>query len=233
MGEALIRHLPVQWCKLPDNHWLLFEVPYHQTLNNTSASTISSLLTSLFAEYGLHSALTANFGSQFVSKMFKKKREESGVTLTFSSSFHHQANGITLMFSSPYHHKANGIAVTVHWYYEIPKKAAKNKQSPKTGLCMYRITPLDDHLPSPYELLYGQKPRSPLPSSNPTHQSTHPANQEANLQMQTKQAEFYNKRASHDKCVLNSSEPVCVWNARKHIWEQGRIFNRQKPWQKT
>lgn len=36
-------------------------------------------------------------------------------------------------------------------------------------------------------------------------------------------------RASCNKHVLNSSEPVYVWNSRKHIWEQGRIFNRQNP----
>ena len=97
---------------------------------------------------------------------------------------------------------------------------------------MYRITPLDDQIPSPYELLYGRKPRSTLPSNNLTLQSRHPTNdthQEANFQKQIKQAQFYNKRASCDKHVLNSSEPVYVWNTRKHIWEQGRVFSRQNP----
>ena len=82
---------------------------------------------------------------------------------------------------------------------------------------MYRTTPLDDHLPSPYELLYGQKPRSPLPTSNLALQSTQPGNdthQEANLQKQTKHAEFYDKKVSCDKVVLNQSEPVYIWNSR-------------------
>lgn len=103
---------------------------------------------------------------------------------------------------------------------------------PETALWIYRIIPLDDHLPSPYELLYRWKPISSQPSSNLALQSRHPANdahQEANLQKQTKQAEFYIKRASCNKHVLNNSEPVYVWNSRKHIWEQGRIFNRQNP----
>ena len=192
--------------------------PVIRPLNDTSASTISSHLTSLFAEYGLPSALTADFGSQFISELFKKKCEESNITLTFSSPYHHQANGVA--------ERCVGTTKSL-W-----KKAAENNQCPETALWMYRITPLDDHLPSPYELLFGRKPRSPLPSSNLALQSRHPANdahQEANLQKQTKHAEFYNKRASRDKRVLNSSESVYVWNSRKHIWEQGRIFNRHNP----
>ena len=192
--------------------------PIIRPLVDTSASTISSYLTSLFAEYGLPSALTAAFGSQFVSEMFKKKCEESGITLTFSSPYHHQTNGVA--------ERCLGTTKSL-W-----KKAAENNKCPETALWMYRITPLDDHLPSPYELLYGRKPRSSLPSSNLALQSRHPANdahQEANLRKQAKQAKFCNSRASCDKRVLNSSEPVYVWNSRKHIWEQGKIFSRQNP----
>ena len=190
--------------------------PIIRPLGDTSASTISSQLTSIFAEYGLPSALSADFGSQFVSEMFKKKCEESGIALTFSSPYHHQTNGAA--------ERCVGTTKSL-W-----KKAAESNQCPETALWMYRITPLNDHLPSPYELLYGRKPRSPLPNSNLALQSKHPANnahQEANFQNQTKQAEFYNKRASLDKRVLNNSEPVYVWNSKKRIWEQGKIFSRQ------
>ena len=88
-----------------------------------------------------------------------KKCEESGVTLTFSSPYHHQANGVA--------ERCVGTTKAL-W-----KKAAENNQCPETALWMYRITPLDDHLPSPYELLYGRKPRSPLPTSNLALQSRH------------------------------------------------------------
>ena len=192
--------------------------PVIRALSNTSASTISSHFTSVFAEYGLPSHLTVDFGSQYVSELFKRKCEESGVTLTFSSPYHHQTNGVA--------ERCVGTTKSL-W-----KKAVENNQCPETALWMYRITPLDDHLPSPYELLYGRKPRSPLPTSNLALQSKHPGNgahQEANFQKQTKQAEFYNKRASCDKRVLNQSEPVYVWNSRKHVWDQGKIFNRRNP----
>ena len=109
--------------------------PIIRPLVDTSAPTISSHLTSLFAEYGLPLALTADFGCQFVSEMFKKKCEESGITLTFSSPYHHQTNGVA--------ERCVGTTKSL-W-----KKAAENNQCPETALWMYRITPLDDHLPSP------------------------------------------------------------------------------------
>ena len=68
--------------------------PIVRPLVNTSASTVSSHLTSLFAEYGPPSTLTTDFGSQFVSEMFKKKCEQSGIPLTFSWPYHHQDNGV-------------------------------------------------------------------------------------------------------------------------------------------
>ena len=134
--------------------------PVIRPLNDTSASTISSHLTSLFAEYCLPSALTTYFGSQFISELFKKKCEESNITLTISSPYHHQANGVA--------ERCVGTTKSL-W-----KKAAENNQCPETALWMYRITPLDDHLPSPSELLFGRKPRSPLLSSNLALQSRHP-----------------------------------------------------------
>ena len=68
--------------------------PLIRPLNDISASTISNHFTSVFAEYGLPSTLTADFGSQFVSEMFKKKCEQSGIAVIFSSRYHHQANSV-------------------------------------------------------------------------------------------------------------------------------------------
>ena len=159
--------------------------PAIRPLSDISASTVSSHFISVCAEYGLPLLLTADFGSQFVSEMFKRKCEESSVALTFSSPYHHQANG------------AAGRCVGTT--KSLWKKAVANNQCPETALWIYRITPLDDHFPSPYELLCGLKPRSPLPTSNLGLQSKHPGNtahQEANLQKQITQAEFYNRKAS-------------------------------------
>ena len=140
-----------------------------------SAATISNHFTSVLAEYGLPSMITADFGSQYVSEEFKKKCEQSGITLTFSSPYHHQANSIA--------EKSVGTCKSL-W-----KKVVESKQCPDTVLWMYRITPFDDQLPSPYELLYGCKPRSLLPNNKSALQSKHAnkeEHQEANLRKQTR-----------------------------------------------
>ena len=97
---------------------------------------------------------------------------------------------------------------------------------------MYRVTPLDNKLPSPYELLFGRKPRTLLPSTKRTLQSSHPENdkhQERNYERQEKQAKCYDKKAGADKRIINNMEPVYVRNTIKRIWEPGIVLNRPNP----
>ena len=105
--------------------------PVIRPLCDISASTVSSHFTSVFPEYGLPLLLTADFGNHFVSEMFKRKCEESGVGLTLSSPYKHQAN-----FAAE-----QSVGTTKSLW----KKAVANDQCPETALWMYRITPLDDH----------------------------------------------------------------------------------------
>jgi len=142
--------------------------------------------------------ITADFGSEFVSEKCKKKCKESGVTLTFSSPYHHQANGVA--------EKAVGTCTSL-W-----NKAIESKQCPHTALWTYRITPLGDQLPSPYEPLFGRKPRPLLTNIKSALQSKHPdrdAHQEANQRMQTRQAALYNTKASHNKRAFR-----CMYGTR-------------------
>ena len=41
--------------------------------------------------------------------------------------------------------------------------------------------------------------------------------EKANQQCQTKQVDFYNSKTGNDKWVLNSKEPVFVWNTTKYL----------------
>ena len=59
-----------------------------------SACTVSHHFTSVLTEYGLSSFIVADFGSQFVSEKFKSECKQSGITLAFSSPYHHQANSL-------------------------------------------------------------------------------------------------------------------------------------------
>jgi hypothetical protein len=88
-----------------------------------------------------------------------------------------------------------------------------------TALWMYRTTPLDNQMPSPYELLFGRRPQTMLPSTRSVLKSQHPqddAHQEANQQRQAKQAQFYDKKASSDKRILENMD---VSVRKKHFKE--------------
>ena len=160
--------------------------------------------------------MVADFRSRSVSKEFKEKFKQSN---------------ITPIFSSPYHHQANSLAEkSVGTWKSLWKKALATKQCPHAAIWMHRITPIDSHLP--YELPYGRKPTSLLPSGKSALQSKHPDSDkhlESNVQRQIQQAKFYNKTADHDKQAFEKADPVYIWNSLEHIWEPGVIFDRPNP----
>jgi len=192
--------------------------PVIRRLNNMQASTVSAQFTSVLSEYGMPSTIQTDFGSQFVTQAFKESCQQSG---------------ISILFSSPYHHQTNGLAEkTVGTCKKLWVKALESNQCPYTAMWMYRVTPIDEHLPSPYELLTGRKPKTLLPSSSSNLKATHPKSddhQQQNALRQATQASSYNRTAARDKPVLQDSEPVYVRNTLKNIWEPGSIVNRPNP----
>ena len=68
--------------------------PVIRLLNDITADTICNHFTSVLAEYGLPSVIIGDFGTQFISAKFKDSCTKSGITLTFSSPYHHQADSL-------------------------------------------------------------------------------------------------------------------------------------------
>ena len=68
--------------------------PVIRLLGDITADTVCNHFTSVLAEYGLPSVIIADFGTQYISAKFKDSCTNSGITLTFSSSYHHQANSL-------------------------------------------------------------------------------------------------------------------------------------------
>ena len=120
-----------------------------------TANNICSHFTQILSEYGLPSHFHADFGTQCVSKEFRKMHENSGIKLTFSSPYHHQANSVE--------ERAIGMCKSM-W-----KKALNEKKWPYSAMWMYRSTPLSHNMPSPYELMYGRKPRILIPIASNKH----------------------------------------------------------------
>ena len=192
--------------------------PVIRLLHDTTAETVCTHFKSILAEHGLPSTIIADCGPQYISEKFRKRCEISN---------------ITLKYSSPHHHQANSIAErTIGTVKSLWKKALEEKSCPYTALWMYRITPLNSDMPSPYELLHGRKPRSHLPIPRHSLQSSHPENevhQDVNKVIQEKQEEFYNRKAGPDKPTFNNMDPVWIRNTLQNIWEPATILNRPNP----
>ena len=193
-------------------------IPVIRLLDNMTSHAVCNHFTSVLAEYGLPATIISDFGSQYISERFKTKCKLSG---------------ITLRFSSPYHHQANSLAErTIGTCKSLLKKALEKNECPYTALWMYRTTPLDDQMPSPHELLFGRKPQTTLPSTRSTLKSKHPnddLHQEANQKRQERQAEFYDRKTGSDKRILHNMEPVFVRNTLKNTWQPAIVLNRPQP----
>ena len=68
--------------------------PVIRLLSDITADAICKHFTSVLAEYGLPSVIITDFGTQYISAKFKDSYTKSGITLTFSSPYHHQANSL-------------------------------------------------------------------------------------------------------------------------------------------
>ena len=94
------------------------------------------VLTSIFSEHGMPVAIRCDRGYNFVSDLFQQYCSHLGISLSYSSAYHHSAN------------LAERATRTVTW---------------RLALLEYLATPLDSKTPSPSEL-NGRKFSSMLPS---------------------------------------------------------------------
>ena len=192
--------------------------PIVKTLPDTSATTVCEQFTQIITEYGLPTTIMSDCGSQYMSERFKKECHDSN---------------ITLKTSSPYHHQANGVAErTVGTIKALWKKAQEERKCPYTALWVYRTTPITNDMPSPYELLFGRKPRTMLPTAKGALKSQHPERDthlQKNEHNQTKQKQNYDRHSIQEKEVLDIMEPIYVRDTIHNIWIPGTVLNRPKP----
>lgn len=190
--------------------------PLVRQIPDIRAETVCQAFTAVTTEYGLPSTIQADSGTQFTSEPFKRKCKEAG---------------IDILYSSPYHHQTNSLAErTIGTVKSLWKKADKEGKDKITALWMYRVTPLDNNLPSPYELLFGRKPKTMLPQAKTQLASRHPESDQhlaSNQQRQHDQKKYY--RAGPDKKPLKPGEAIGIYNTLKKIWEPGQVIKQHGP----
>ena len=108
------------------------------SLDRIDTATTIKLLLEVFAELGIPNKIRCNRGSNFTSIDFTNFCSDLGITLSFSSSYHHQ--------SLPAEH-------SVHTVKNIMKKCHETGTPWCLGLLEYVCTPLDDKTLSPSSLL--------------------------------------------------------------------------------
>ena len=189
--------------------------PVIRQINNIRASTVVDKFTGVLLEYGIPDTIVADCGTQYTSEEFRQKCKDCNIELSFSS---------------PYHHQANSVAErTIGTIKHLWKKSEQDGQSIATALFMYRVTPLCDNLPSPFEMLFGRKPVVLLPRTDwgINKQSSRDSHIESNQQRQDVQARYYNQRNHTDKRTLYPGEPVSIYNTLTRSWDPGHVVNQQ------
>ena len=122
-----------------------------------TATTIKLLL-EVFAEHGIPNKIRCDRGSNFTSIDFTNYCSDLGITLSFSSSYHHQ--------SVP-------AECSMHTVKNIMKKCHETGTPWCLGLLEYLRTPLDDKTPSPSSLIVSSKDFVPLLVPCKNHKRVH------------------------------------------------------------
>ena len=106
------------------------------------------ILTSVFSEQGLPISIQCGRGRNLVSDLFQQYCQHLGISLTFSSA---------------YHHSGNPAEWAIRTVKGLMKHCTMAKQSGRLALMKYFTTPLDSNTASPSEL-NGHRFNSLLPN---------------------------------------------------------------------
>ena len=198
-AEARHGHFRLQRRKILDCSRLLLKISnYPQAREHNGKHSFDEVYV-YHIEYGIPNEIVAVFGTQYTSAEFRKRCKDCGINLTFSSPHHHQANSV-----------AERSVGTIK---QLWKKADESGQCRGTAVLMYRSTPLDGTMPSPYELLFNRKPNTFLPTAgkalNPRHVD-YEDHLVQNQQRQQDQAKSYDRRHGAIYLELHPSEPECL-----------------------
>nr|XP_042913063.1 uncharacterized protein LOC122273070 [Parasteatoda tepidariorum] len=119
-------------------------------LTNIQAETVAqALYTHWFARYGIPEGITTDRGSQFRSELFRTLAKNFGIRLSYTTSYHPQANGMIERW-----HRVLKQSImchtSIHWTFALP-----------AVLLGLRSVYREDLGCSPAELVYGENLRLP------------------------------------------------------------------------
>ena len=170
---------------------------------------------SLFSEQGVPQRVISDNGGHFGSDAFRRFANQW--------CFNH-------VTSSPHYPQSNGLIERNVQTVKHTLKKVGPRSDVQTALLVLRATPIDSHLPSPAELLYGRRLVSNLPIA--TRNATGKI-YEIRTRLDQRQAtarERHDARGVRDLSELSRGEHVRTPHPVTHRWEPGRIVEQcQQP----
>jgi hypothetical protein len=115
----------------------------------SNSGTIINIMKEIFSEQGVVDTVISDNGSQYSCRQFKQFATEWNFKHITSSPRYAQSNGF--------------IERQVQTVKATMKKAKQSNGDLQKALLCLRTTPIDNHLPSPAELLYNRKIKANLP----------------------------------------------------------------------
>ena len=173
----------------------------------TSTAVIAKMR-SLFAEQDVPQRVFSDNGGHFSSDAFRRFADQW--------CFDH-------VTSSPHYPQSNGsIERNVQTVKHTLKKVGP-RSDVLMALLVLRATPIDSHLPSPEELLYGRRVVSNLPISTRNATGKRCEIRARLDQRQATAREQHDARGVRDLSQLSRGEHVRTRHPVTHRWEPGRI----------
>ena len=125
------------------------KMPFVKTMKSVTSTSCMEYLKAIFAVHGIPERLYTDNAKYLVSNEFHNFAMEWEFTHITSSPRYPQSNGF--------------IERMVQTIKNTLKKAKQSKMDYQMALLCLRTTPLDNHLPSPAEILYNRKIRTMIP----------------------------------------------------------------------
>ena len=218
--EPLLPHdiPPAPWTKLGTDMFMLnrqeyllvtdyySKYPIVSRMNNTSSAAIAAEMSGIFCLFGPPEEIVSDNGPQFVGKPFQDMCKKWNIKHTTSS---------------PHYPRSNGLAERmVRTVKNLLGKCSQTGQDSQLAMTNLRATPVDNHMKSPAELLFGRPIRTTLPSH---HLSRDSSTTEHLLNRQRKMKESHDRRAGNDLPPLYVGQPVRVLHPRDHTWIPAKV----------
>lgn len=174
----------------------------------SNSPTVVNLLKSIFSEHGIPERVISDNGPQYSSHIFKE----------FSQLWNFQH-----ITSSPHYPQSNGfIERQVQTVKHTIKKAKQSKTDVHLAMLSLRATPIDNHLPSPGELLFNRKIRSSLPTKIHNTQPDRDKLSERLVERQSQQKINFDKGTRHLSPMI-PGQVVRVKDPTSALWKPATI----------